>query len=136
MKKSSFIIIFLISLHFIGFSQYKYNPFPEKQYKVTKIIKIKKAFIIDVIDVSNYKRYTIISLRNTNDKKGIKIRKGNCYNFILYPYYDPKFIYTSDLGYTHKITIDDIQIFIKENLRHGLFTLSPNLNGLYYIRCK
>jgi len=76
--------------------------------------------------------YTIISLK-TNIQEGNKIRKGQHLKLILHSYFDSNIIWRH--GTIYPVTINKTTIFLKEDGRIcGNIVLTPNLQGLYYIK--
>jgi hypothetical protein len=101
------------------------------QYKVFRIKKNDKAYIID-IDIrekTRYFRYTIISLKS--EKQDLKnIKRGKKYKFVLFAYYP--FIVVGDPIYDIYI-VDGVRVGFMGDLKTGQIVTTPNLQGLYYI---
>jgi hypothetical protein len=103
-----------------------------KEYTVNEIIKIDRAYIIEIEDIDGYV-FAVISPK-CKKQKGEKIRKGKKYNFLLYALYDPKIRRMQAYGHGLKeiVYVEKAILCIDYDII-GIRVTTPNLKGLYYI---
>lgn len=97
-----------------------------RTFLVTKIIKTRQAYYIEVQDSICY---TIVSLKvKTKGNKESLIKVGKHYQFIVTSYFPQDMISRPELSL--EVKIDGIQLFVP--MKGMNILIASNLKGLYY----
>jgi|AntAceMinimDraft_16_1070373.scaffolds.fasta_scaffold38621_2 hypothetical protein len=101
-----------------------------KEYKILKIERVKKAYIIKVCNEKDSTWYAVVSLKG-KAKKCSKIKVGKSYKMSLTPYFNEDMF--PDHAICFRVIIGGITIPVKSEGWAGNVYTTPNLKGLYYI---